>query len=232
MNYSPQAVAELADIVRSTAETRSALTPVGAGTQLDLGNPPTRGDAAIELGGLNRIVEYAPEDQVIVVEAGMRIADLQAHAAKAGQRLAIDPAGGQRMSVGGLLATNAYGPSALRYGTAKDLLLGIEIVRADGVVAHAGGKVVKNVAGFDLSKMMVGSLGTLGIITKASFRMHPMPESRATIALRMGVANVFPFVLAMRDCQLEPSALAADLNGGSATLRVTFEGFEPGVAAQ
>src|SRR5581483_10005232 len=97
--------------------------------------------------------------------------------------------------------------------------------RADGVVARAGGKVVKNVAGFDVSKLMVGSLGTLAIITKATFRVHPLPESTQSLAFTMPAEQVFAFVLALRDAQLEPSALAAHLDSGTATVEVTFEGF-------
>jgi glycolate oxidase FAD binding subunit len=136
------------------------------------------------------------------------------------------------MTIGGMLATNVYGPSSLRYGTLKDLIVGIEIVRADGVIARGGGKVVKNVAGFDLSKLMVGALGTLAVVSKASFRVHPLPEKRRSISLQMSSEGVFPFVLAVREAQMEPSAIVAELLGPAANLDVWFEGFTAGVDAQ
>jgi len=228
----PKSAEELAGAVRETAAENLALAPVGSATMLGLGNPPERSDLTISMRGLRRIVDYEPEDQVIVVEGGMTLGELQATLAEKRQRLAIDPPGGDAMTVGGMLATNAYGPSAMRYGTLKDLIVGIEIVRADGAIARAGGKVVKNVAGFDVSKLMVGSLGTLAIVTKATFRLHPLPETSCTLAFKGDVAGVFPFVLALREAQLEPSAIVARIDAGSTTIDVRFEGFGPGVTAQ
>lgn len=228
----PQSALELAQIVRDTAPQNLAVATVGSGTMLGLGNPPEREDLAIRTRALRRVVDYEPEDQVIVVEAGITLGELQAVLAEKKQRLAIDPVGGDAMTIGGMLATNAYGPSALRYGTLKDLIVGIELVRADGAIARAGGKVVKNVAGFDVSKVMVGSLGTLAIITKATFRLHPLPEASRALAFSAAPAQIFPFVLALREAQLDPSAITVRLDGGSATVEVLFEGFGPGVDAQ
>ncbi|MGH7661034.1 MAG: FAD-binding oxidoreductase [Vulcanimicrobiaceae bacterium] len=228
----PRSVDELAQIVRDTAAENLAIAPVGSGTMLGLGNPAEREDITICTRGLRRVVDYEAEDQVIVVEAGMTLGELHAILAEKRQRLSIDPPGGDAMTIGGMLATNAYGPRALQYGTLKDSIVGIEIVRADGAIARAGGKVVKNVAGFDVSKLMVGSLGTLAIITKAAFRLHPLPETTRTLAFRATPAQIFPFVLALREAQLEPSATAARLDGGAATIDVVFEGFGPGVDAQ
>jgi glycolate oxidase FAD binding subunit len=232
----PRSAQELAETVRSTGN--QAIATIGAGTALGFGNPATREDIMLRTRGLNRIVDYTPEDQVVVVEAGATLGELQAELGKRGQRLAIDPLGGDGATIGGMLATNAYGPAALRYGTLKDLIVGIELVRADGVIAHAGGKVVKNVAGFDVSKLIVGSLGTLAIITKATFRVHPLPESTQRLAFNAKIDHVFPFVLALREAQLEPASIAVHLNGAAdasaaeATIEVVFEGFGPGVEAQ
>lgn len=228
----PQSVEELSQIVRETAPQNQAIAAVGSGTMLGLGNPAEREDLTIRTRRLRSVVDYEPEDQVIVVEAGITLGELQTVLAEKRQRLAIDPIGGEAMTIGGTLATNAYGPSALRYGTLKDLIVGIEIVRADGAIARAGGKVVKNVAGFDISKLMVGSLGTLGIITKATFRLHPLPEASRKLTFTAPAAQIFPFVLALREAQLEPSAITAHLAGGTATIDVLFEGFGPGVDAQ
>ena len=214
--YQPASTEELAQIVRETAASNVAIAAVGSGTMLGLGNPPEREGITLEMRALNRIVEHIPEDQVVIVEAGMTLGELQAELAKHGQRLAIDPPGGEQMTIGGMIATNAYGPRALHYGTLKDLIVGIEIVRADGAVARAGGKVVKNVAGFDVSKLMVGALGTLAIVTKATFRLHPLPQSTRTVRFTTPVAQVLAFVLAMREAQLEPSAIVARVHGPDA----------------
>ena len=232
----PNTLEELSEAVRSTGN--RAIATVGSGTALGLGNPALREDIALQMRGLNRIVDYVPEDQVVVVEAGVTLRDLQGELGKRGQRLALDPLGGDGATIGGMLATNAYGPGALRYGTLKDLIVGIELVRADGVVAHAGGKVVKNVAGFDVSKLIVGSLGTLAIITKATFRVHPLPEKTTRLAFDAKLEQVFPFVLALREAQLEPAAIAVRIKGtttgddAETTIEVAFEGFGPGVDAQ
>jgi glycolate oxidase FAD binding subunit len=232
MRYHAATAFEMADVVRAMSREGRAIAPVGAGTMLGLGNPPERSDVVLSTRAMRRIVEYSPEDQIVVVEAGVAIGELQSELGKRGQRLAVDSPNGDGATIGGMLATNAYGPSALRYGTLKDLIVGVEFVRADGVVAHAGGKVVKNVAGFDLSKLLVGSLGTLAIITRATFRAHPLPESTRKLTFNATTAHVFPFVLALREAQLEPAALLAHVRGHETTIEVTFEGFGPGVNAQ
>ena len=232
-NYDPSTLEELRETVRATGD--RAIATVGSGANLGLGNAAEREDIVLNTRGLNRIVDYVPEDQVVVVEAGITLGELQTELGKHGQRLAIESLGGDGCTIGGMLATNAYGASALRYGTLKDLIVGVELVRADGVVARAGGKVVKNVAGFDISKLIVGSLGTLAIITKATFRVHPVPESARRLAFRAKIDDVFPFVLALREAQLEPSSVAVRLDGAAdaeATIEVLFEGFGPGVDAQ
>jgi glycolate oxidase FAD binding subunit len=230
--FEPSSVEELVEVVRVTARDKLALAAIGSGTTLGLGNPPSRYDVAVRMRRLNRIVDYAPEDQVVVVEAGATLGELQSVLREHGQRLAIDPPGGDAMTIGGMIATNAYGPGVLRYGTLKDAIVGIEIVRADGVLARAGGKVVKNVAGFDVSKLMVGSLGTLAIVSRATFRVHPLPEATRSLHLTAAVGRVFPFILALREAQLEPSAIVARVAGAHANISVTFEGFGPGVGAQ
>ena len=230
--FEPRSDAELAQFMRGTESENLAIAPVGSGTTLGLGNPTEREGATLHTRQLRRVVEYNPEDQVVVVEAGITLGELQAQLAQHGQRLAIDPLGGSAMTIGGMIATNAYGPSALRYGTLKDLIVGIEVVRADGASARAGGKVVKNVAGFDVSKLMVGSLGTLAIVTKATFRLHPLPEASRTLAFSAQPGGIYAFVMAMREAQLEPAAIVVRVRGAEATVEVTFEGFGPGVDAQ
>ena len=164
------------------ARPQERLLFVGGGTDLDLGAPPERLDVLLRTRRLDRIVEHAPSDQIAVVEAGVTAGRARpARSAPRGQRLALDPPLPERATVGGIVAANAFGPRRARYGSVRDLIIGVTIVRADGVVAHGGGKVVKNVAGFDLPKLMVGSLGTLGLIATATFRLHPLPEESATL---------------------------------------------------
>ncbi len=163
---------------------------MGGGTELDLGNPPRALDTVVRTTALDRVLEYAPEDQTITVEAGMRVAALDARARPSRSRvLPLDVADRQRATIGGAIATNAFGARRHRYGSIKDLIVGIEIVRPDGVPAHAGGKVVKNVAGFDLPKLMVGSLGTLGMIASATFRVFPKPACTQAVLVHAAPAS-------------------------------------------
>ncbi|KWX11014.1 hypothetical protein TR74_00225, partial [Carbonactinospora thermoautotrophica] len=159
---------------------------------------------------LARVVEHAAGDLVVVVEAGTRLDTLQETLAAHGQRLALDPPSGG--TVGGTVAANAAGPLRLLYGTARDLLIGVTVVRADGVVARAGGKVVKNVAGYDLGKLFTGSYGTLGVITQAVFRLHPLPAARAYVTRTVAdAAEASRLVQAVLRSQLVPAALELDL---------------------
>src|SRR5207248_1058561 len=153
----------------------------GAGTKLSPGAPV---DAVVRTTRLSRIVEYEAADQVVSVEAGITLAALQKALAAQGQQLALDPPFAARATMGGIVATASSGPRRMRYGGVRDLILGVTIVRADGTVARGGGKVVKNVAGFDLPKLMCGSFGTLGLIASATLRLHPLPETHATLVTR------------------------------------------------
>ena len=231
----PESVEEAADMLRARAAFDTAFSFVGGGTDSGLGYEPERLDALLDTKRLNRIVDYAPADMVVAVEAGMTLGALQAELAPHRQRLALDPAWPENATLGGLLATNASGPRRTRYGTLRDLIVGITIVRADGTVARGGGKVVKNVAGFDLPKLMVGSLGTLALIVRATFRLHPQPECErwyeATGLTPEAVRAVCRELIARR---LEPAAVVARYEPGAASysLTVLFEGFAAAVDAQ
>ena len=232
--YEPRTVAEAAEVVVLTARDGKSLAFVGGGTDLALGSRPERLDAVVRTGGLDRIVEHAPSDQIVVVEAGVTLAVLQKALAAHGQRLALDPPLPGRATLGGLVAANAFGPRRARYGSVRDLIIGVSIVRADGTAARGGGKVVKNVAGFDLPKLMVGSLGTLGLIATATFRVHPLPEESVTLLLPGRRAReVRALVARLREAQLEPAAAVAFWKpGGTFDFAVCFEGFGKGVAEQ
>src|SRR6266540_365170 len=149
----PATVDEAAEAMRALAADRLAVGFVGGATDLDLGAPPARLDAVLHIRRLDRIREHAPSDQIVAVEAGMTLAELQRHLAPHRQRLAIDPPLPERATVGGIVAANAFGPRRTRFGPIRDLVIGITVVRADGVIARGGGKVVKNVAGFDLPRL-------------------------------------------------------------------------------
>ncbi|MGI9146893.1 MAG: FAD-binding oxidoreductase [Chloroflexota bacterium] len=173
----PASADELAEAVRAADQDGQAVAAVGGGTQLDLGMPPTRLDVIVDTTALDRVVEYEPADLTITVEAGIRFSRLQTVLAEQGQFLALDPPAEDEATLGGLIATNASGPLRFAYGTARDLVIGTRVVNADGVLTRAGGRVVKNVAGYDLNKLYVGSLGTLGILVELSLKLAPIPPA-------------------------------------------------------
>src|SRR6266566_10159205 len=173
----PASTQEAAAVLRAAAAQDLAVVVRGGGTRQDWAVPPRRLDLILETRRLTGVVEHAAGDLIVVVRAGTPMAELQDKLAPAGQQLALDAGG----TVGGTVAANASGPRRLLYGTARDLLIGVTLVRADGVVAKAGGKVVKNVAGYDLGKLVTGSYGTLGLIAGCAFRLHPLPAATAVV---------------------------------------------------
>jgi glycolate oxidase FAD binding subunit len=229
----PATVEEAAEAMRACARDRLRLLFVGGGTEVELGRPPAALDAVLRTGRLARVVEHAPSDQIAVVEAGARLSDLQARLSLHRQRVALDPPLPGAATLGGVVAANAFGPRRHRFGSARDLVLGMGFVRADGTPAKGGGKVVKNVAGFDVPRLLVGSLGTLALITTVTVRLHPLPEAEETVlAPDLDVAAVREVATALSAEQLEPSAVAAVLEGGRFRLGIRLEGFAPGVAEQ
>ena len=232
--YEPGTLQEAAEAVGSASRAGRRLVFVGGGTELELGDAPAKLDAILRTARLERVLDYAPSDQVVRAEAGVTLSALQEALAKNGQRLALDPPQPARATLGGIVAANAFGPRRARFGSVRDLLIGVTIVRADGVVARGGGKVVKNVAGFDLPKLMVGSLGTLGLIADVTFRLHPLPEESSTLLVPDRKASeVWALVGSMRRAQLEPvSVVALWRSGGLFEIAVRFEGFRAGVAEQ
>jgi glycolate dehydrogenase FAD-binding subunit len=183
------------------------------------------GDGGLTADGMTGILEHDPGDLTCTVEAGVRLSELRAALAAAGQRLSLDPPGDP--TIGALLARNLSGPLRHRFGAPRDLVLGATIVLADGTIASAGGKVVKNVAGYDLARLMCGSGGRLAFIGRASFRLHPLPKSSETLVVEtQDAAHVVARLLAS---QLQPSALDVLHPGRVAVL---FEGSERAVVAQ
>jgi glycolate oxidase FAD binding subunit len=175
--------------------------------------------------GLDRVLEHDPGDLTCTVEAGVRLSDLRETLAAAGQRLSLDPPGDP--TVGALLATNVSGPLRHRFGAPRDLVLGTTLVLADGTIASAGGKVVKNVAGYDLARLVCGSEGRLAFIARASFRLHPLPKASRTLVV--GDDDTARVAARLLRSQLAPCALDV-LHPGRVV--VLFEGSERAVAAQ
>ena len=179
----PAAPIELERSLGVASAENLALIPIGGRTMLDLGMPPRRYDVALDLSGLNRVVDYEPNDFTITVEAGMTLADLQRHLAVNGQFLPLDHPRFERATLGGLCAVGRGGLRRNSFGGPRDWLIGMRMVKADGTAIKGGGKVVKNVSGYDLPKLFAGSLGTLGVIVELTFKLRPQPASDQIIAL-------------------------------------------------
>jgi glycolate oxidase FAD binding subunit len=220
---SPATVAEASELMRAAAEQELTVVPRGAGTKLHWGAPPERCDLIVDTRRLGRLIEHAAGDLVVKAEAGLSLHDLQEVLAGTRQQLALDglvPGA----TVGGVLATATAGPRRLLYGSARDLLIGITVIRADGVVAHSGGKVVKNVAGYDLGKLYTGSRGTLGLITEAAFRLHPLPQASAYVTATAGDgAQALELTRALLRSPLVPAAIEVD-GPGPINVTVLLEG--------
>jgi glycolate oxidase FAD binding subunit len=215
----PTGVDELAGAVRAASQTGAAVIPWGGGTRITLGFPPRAADLVVQTERLAEIVEYEPADLTVTVRAGMRLSDLQARLGAEGQMLALDPAAAERATIGGLIAANASGPLRLLYGTARDLVIGTRVVNADGVVSKAGGRVVKNVAGYDLNKLYVGSLGTVGVIVELSFKLHPLPQAQGLLLAAFGSAeDAAGPIRALARSALSPAAIELLDAGAAAAL--------------
>ena len=228
---SPATVAEAGALLAAAATADLAVVPRGGGSKLGWGAPPRRCDLVVDTTALDQVVEHAAGDLVARVQAGVSVARLREVLAGAGQQLALDPWLGA--TVGGTLATGAAGPRRLRYGTPRDLIIGITVVRADGTVAKSGGKVVKNVAGYDLGRLFTGSFGTLGLIVEAVFRLHPLPASAAYVTVDCpGPDEAHRAVAAAAGSGLAPSAVEIDrvAHGAPVRVAVLLEGDPDGTA--
>jgi glycolate oxidase FAD binding subunit len=211
----PGSADEVSRVLGLCAAERLALVVRGSGTALALGNPPRRLDLVLDTSRLRTVRDYVPEDMVATVDAGVTLDALAAHLAPHRQMLALDPPGGGSRSVGGVLATHASGSFRFRYGTGRDLLLGVRFVQADGTLTWGGAKVVKSVTGYDVPKLMVGSLGTLGVLVEATLRLHPVPPASRSWRLGFGsAAAARAFLAALLDSTLQPDRAALLDDGG------------------
>lgn len=220
----PETLAEASEAVAAGGVVRF----VGGRTKLDWGNPCSNLDALVDTTGLGRIVTHNAADATIKVQAGMRLADLQTELASAGQWVALDAVGGADATIGGIFATDDSGPQRLAFGTLRDAVIGVTIVLADGTAARSGGFVIKNVAGYDLGRLLCGSFGTLGLVVDVNLRLHHRPEATATIRLPCDPAEATQAWLAFSRRALEPVGLSYTDDA----LWVRFAGRAPAVDGQ
>jgi glycolate oxidase FAD binding subunit len=184
----PESVEQVAETLRLANDQQRAVAPVGLGAFLHLGGAPRKYELALSLQRLQRIVDYQPTDMTVTVEAGLSLAQLQRVLGEHGQWLSIDPPLAEQATIGGIIAANLSGPARLSQGTIRDSLLGLKAVRTDGTQLKGGGRVVKNVAGYDIPKLFCGSFGTLGVIVEATFKVRPRPEVQEVLALPFATA--------------------------------------------
>jgi glycolate oxidase FAD binding subunit len=230
----PGSTEEISELMKLASEEGLVAATRGSGTKMDLGNPPRDLDLIVSTTRMNEVIEHTPGDQVVRVQAGLKLQDLQEQLAGADQMLGIDPPETRAgATVGGIVAANSSGPRRYSYGTVRDLIIGITVVLPDGTIAKAGGKVVKNVAGYDLSKLFTGSLGTLGVIATCNFRLHPKPEAARTVAVELSdTLSAGQVAQAIVHAQLVPSAVELHWSEEQKLLSVLIEGIPPGVEAQ
>lgn len=215
LTVSPANTEQISEILRYADANHATVSLVGGGTKQSW-DKPTKTDIRVELSRLNRVVAHPWQDLTCTVQAGCTWQHLEETLAKHGQFVALDPLWPERATVGGILATNNSGALRHRYGSLRDLVIGMTIVLADGTIARSGGRVVKNVAGYDLCKLLTGSLGTLAVITEATFRLHPLPQHAQTFTVSAPqAAQLAPLMVSIRASQLLTQALQlrGDSNG-------------------
>jgi glycolate oxidase FAD binding subunit len=228
----PADALEVAEALAESHTRAEAVAPVGGGTALYLGNPPERVDRVLSTTRLAGIIDYEPTDLVLSVGAGAKFGDVQAVLAEHGQRLPLDPPGGSEATIGGLIATGRAGPLRTSAGTLRDLLIGIAVAHPSGSVSRAGGMVVKNVSGYDMPRLYHGSLGTLGVIVSANFKVLPRPRAEASlISAYPGVDEAFAAASRVRASYEPVAALEVQLSSGEWRLAVRVEGRAPTVEA-
>ncbi len=179
----PASTEEVCQCLRVCAEFQATVVPAGAMTWLECGNPLRSADVVLSLERMNRVIEYSPPDLVAIVEAGLSLHEFQALTKREGQWLPLDSAGSNDSTLGALAATAASGALRLAFGTPRDYVIGLRLAHIDGTESKSGGRVAKNVAGYDLNKLYVGSYGTLAVITEVNLKLRPLPERQATMLI-------------------------------------------------
>lgn len=228
----PESAEEVAEVLKFARSEGLAVSPRGGGTKMRWGNVPKAADIILSMSRMAGIVEHVPGDQVVRVQAGAKLSYVQQSLFRENQMIALDPPYPDA-TLGGVIATNDSGPRRFKYNTTRDLIIGAKVVLADGTISKSGGKVVKNVAGYDLGKLFTGSLGTLGVIVEANFRLHPLPEAARTAAVEVesfeaarGAAK------AVSHSQVEPTAVELHWDEDKKLVSVLLESIPEGVEAK
>ena len=204
----PASADEVARLLREAASARSAVLPVGGGRASDMGDPPAPCDVEIHTTRLDRVIEHSPGDMVVTVEGGITLEALQVELGRTAQFLPLDPFNSPGHTIGGLLAAGWTGPLRQRFGSPRDFLIGIRVALPDGRLASAGGRVVKNVSGYDMMKLHLGALGALGVIVAASFKVFPKPLHDVTLeSLHSSLDEAWAAALRALTLPLPPAAL-------------------------
>ncbi|MEB3102174.1 FAD-binding oxidoreductase [Ferviditalea candida] len=236
----PDNESEVSQVLKFANDHSLTVIPEGGGTKRGLGGILGEADIVLSLARMKGIVEHSAGDLVLTVRPGTTLAEIQKQIAPVGQFLAIDAPLSETSTIGGIIAANTSGPKRLRYGSARDLVIGMRVAYPDGQVLRSGSKVVKNVAGYDMNKLYVGSMGTLGVITEINFKLKPIPQCEGLMLLEGSAGEIADFSQRIMDSMMEPVALEmlnpalnAYLGGSSCfALAVGFEDVEKAVAAQ
>jgi glycolate oxidase FAD binding subunit len=210
MVVSPSTIDEVSKIVAYASQEHLAIIPRGNGTKMEMGGIPKKMDIILSTGRLNRIIDRDCENLTLSAESGLTLGEVQQGLAKVGKGyfLPLDPPFTDKATLGGIVATNSSGPKRLLYGTARDMMIGAKAVFPNGDIVVSGGKTVKNVSGYDMCKLLIGSYGTLGILCEMTFKLLPLPEKEATLLLSFGkLEEADGFVREIRGSQLIPSSL-------------------------
>ncbi len=228
----PTTVTEVGDLLAEATHTHTAVVPWGAGTRQFIVDPPRRYDVALDLRQLHRVIEYHPADLVVMVEAGISLEAVQTLLSERGQWLPWDPPTPPAATIGGLLATAAWGPLRLGYGGPREWILGMQVVLGDGRIVRSGGRVVKNVSGYDSHKLHLGACGTLGVIASVTFKVAPLPAQMASLhATVLDFSSAWRLAMAMRQPPLQPVALVIEV-ANTITLMARFAGVAAAVERQ
>jgi glycolate oxidase FAD binding subunit len=211
----PQSVAEVGEAIRRSAAAGQAVYPVGGQTALDFGLPPSRRGIALDVAGLAEVIDYPARDMTITVQAGITIGRLQALLATENQRLPVDVAHADTATLGGALAVNASGPRRYGFGSLRDYVIGLFTLNDEGRETKAGGRVVKNVAGYDLCKLHIGALGTLGVISQVTLKVRPLPDARAIVTLGCEPDALASLLATVHASRVRPVCVEA-VNGSAA----------------
>ncbi len=230
--HSPATVAELSSIVKAARAAGHAVYPVGGRTMTGFGLPPTKPGVAVDLTRLNQVIDYPARDMTVTVQAGIRLAELQAVLATENQELPVDVPMPDRATLGGSIAVNAGGPRRFGCGTLRDYVIGITLMNDEGEAFKAGGRVVKNVAGYDIMKLATGSLGTLGVITQVTLKVKPTAGASEWLALPCPEADVPTVLGILNRTRTRPSAVVLTVVGPDREITVGYEDNPPAVAWQ